>query len=156
MKSILLVLNFLIMLNFASAQTTANNFINPTGTYSYSGKTIIKNEEKYGKFGTIQVKLLKGGKIAMSLYVCNGATAYNSGSFVDTLLYKNNTAIYTIPQDDSSCKIVFTFKSKSISVLQTQANLNNGCGFGHGVFANGDYKKISSKTPVIENLSTDL
>jgi hypothetical protein len=29
--------------------------------------------------------------------------------------------------------------------------LNFGCGFGHGVFADGFYKKRSSKTPILRH-----
>ncbi len=157
MKEILLLIILLTVGKFTIAQTVKEeNFINPTGTYSYNGKTIKKNGETYGKFGTIKVKLLKDSKIAISLYVCKGAQSYNSGSFVDTLLYKNNTALYATFENDSTCKIVFTFKLKSLKVAQTQANLNNGCGFGHGVFADGNYRKISFRTPIISDPLEDL
>ena len=157
MKSIPLLFVFLFARILAISQSSiSNTLIDPTGTYSYNGKTIKKNGETYGKFGTIKVKLLKNSKIAISLYVCKGAISYNSGSFVDTLEFKNNIAVFTTPEYDSTCKIVFTFKQKSLTILQTQANLNNGCGFGHGVFADGTYNRISKKVPIISDPMEDL
>jgi len=130
-------------------------YINPTGTYKLDSKTIKKNGETYGYFGDMKIKLLENSKIVLSLFVCKGAPSYNLGSFVDTLAYQNNIAIYT-PEWDSTCKITFYFKKKGITVDQYQDNLNFGCGFGHGVFADGFYKKTSSKTPIIKNDEEEL
>jgi hypothetical protein len=125
-------------------------FINPTGTYDLKSDTKKKDGDIYGYFGTVKVKLLQNSRIAMSFYICKGAPSYNSGSFVDTLNYHDNKVI-RIAEDDPSCKLVFTFSKKEITVVQQQKDLNFGCGFGHGVFADGSYKKISSKIPLIED-----
>jgi hypothetical protein len=125
------------------------NFINPTGSYRLDNKTEIKHGEKYGYFGGLKVKLLNNSKIAICFFICKGAPSYNSGSFSDTLKYQKNQAIYRIPEDDSTCRITLIFKSRGVMIEQTQKDLNNGCGFGQGVFANGFYKKKSNKVPAI-------
>jgi|SRR5688572_20942047 len=128
------------------------SFINPTGSYKLDNKTTVKNGDTYGYFGDIDVKLLDSSRIAISFFVCKGAPSYNSGSFIDTLKYKNNVALHTTPEDDTSCRIKFTFSKKGITVYQYQENLNFGCAFGHAVFADGFYKKTSSKVPIIANI----
>ncbi|MES2430755.1 MAG: hypothetical protein V4556_07435 [Bacteroidota bacterium] len=128
------------------------SFINPTGSYKLDSETTVKDGDTYGYFGEAKIKLLDSSKIAVSLFVCKGALSYNSGSFIDTLKYLNNKAIYRAPDYDTSCKIIFTFSNKGVIVEQYQSDINFGCGFGHAVFADGFYKKTSVKIPVIDNL----
>ena len=127
-------------------------FTNPTGSYKLVSKTTVKHGDTYGYFGDIDVKLLDSSRIAISFFVCKGAPSYNQGSFVDTLTYKQNIAIHTTPEDDTTCRITFRFGNKGVTVEQYQADLNFGCAFGHGVFADGFYKKVSSKVPVIRDI----
>lgn len=125
-------------------------YIDPTGTYKLDNKTKEKNREVYGYSGYIQVKKISNDKIVMTFEVNKGAPSYNSGSFVDTLTYKNNIALYTVPDDiDSTCKITFHFDKKGVTVVEETADYNSGCGFGHAVVANGFYKRTSSKTPIL-------
>jgi len=126
-----------ITLNIAIGQAS----FNPTGTYVYQGKATIKDGETYGYFGTIQVKKLTDRKIVMTFYICKGAPSYNSGSFVDTLDYKNNRAIH-IYQD---CITTFSFSNAGIYVKET----SNGSCWGAGVVAHGHFKKKSSKQPIL-------
>ena len=128
------------------------NFINPTGSYRLDNKTTVKHGDTYGYFGQLKAKLLDNSKIAISFFSCKGAPSYNSGSFIDTLRYQNNEAVYKIPEDDSTCRITITFDSRGATIEQIQAKLNNGCGFGQGVFADGYYKKTSNKVPVITDI----
>jgi hypothetical protein len=152
MKYLLLQL-LMLPVHFSSyGQAKAKpNFINPTGSYKLNSKTETRHAETYGYFGEIKIKLLSNSKIAITLFVCKGATAYTSGTIWDTLSYKNNTSIYTTPEYDSTCKIIFTFRRSKIIVQQYQANLNDACGFGHGVLAKGVYRKVSSKIPILKD-----
>ena len=108
-----------------------------------------KNGDVYGYFGQIQVKKISASKIVMTFEVNKGAPSYNSGSFVDTLIYRDNKAIYTDREADSTCKISFAFDTKGIRVIEETADFNSGCGFGYAVVAHGFYRRISSKTPVL-------
>jgi len=123
--------------------------INPTGTYTHTGKTKVEGEDTYGYTGQIQVKRLSAHKIAMSFHVNKGAPSYNSGSFLDTLSYVNNIAIWTDAAEDSTCKITFNFTGTGVVVKEETADFNFGCGFGHAVIASGFYKKTSSKMPFL-------
>jgi len=127
-------------------------FINPTGSYKLNSKATVKNGDTYGYFGDIDVKLLDSSRIAISFFVCKGAPSYNLGTFVNTLTYQNNIAIHKTPEDDTTCQIKFTVTPKGIIVEQYQVEPNFGCAFGHAVFADGFYKKTSSKVPVIADI----
>jgi len=126
-----------------------DGYIDPMGTYVLDQKTKKVGEEVYGYFGEIQVVKLKADKILMNFSICKGAPSYNSGSFLDTLLYKNNRALFTDPDVDSSCVITFDFTAKGITVKEETDDYNFGCGFGHAVIADGFFKKTSSKKPEI-------
>jgi len=131
-----------------------SKFINPNGTYRLGKNKTNKSGEIYGYFGEVRIKLIDSSKIAMSFYVCKGAPGYNSGSFIDTLDYNKNQSFY-IPDDDKTCRLTFSFNKKGITVAQTQDNLNSGCGFGHGVFADGYYKRVSREVPEIIDLQQE-
>lgn len=125
--------------------------IDPTGTYELNNKTEEKSGEVYGYSGYIQVKKIANDKIVMTFEVNKGAPSYNSGSFVDTLTYKNDIALYTVPDDiDSTCKITFHFEKNGVTVTEETADYNSGCGFGHAVVADGFYNRTTNKTPILK------
>ena len=126
----------------------------PTGTYKLGSKSQIKDGLQYGYHGEIKVKKLATNKIAISFYICKGAPSSNSGSFVDTLLYENNTAIYRDKYGDTikNCTLILMFTKSHISLTET-ANYERGTCWGNGVVADGwTYRKVSGKIPVIKNL----
>jgi hypothetical protein len=135
---------FLLTVAIASCCASSfgqNSFINPRGTFEYVSKTVIKNGDTYGYFGTIQVKTISNNKIVMTFYICKGATSYNSGSFIDTLDYRNNMAIYK----DEECITTFVFTNKGIDVKET----SKGDCWGANVYAHGHFRKKSSKQPIL-------
>lgn len=146
MKKIILSYTLIILITSFSAKP---DYIDPTGTYQLRSKSKKKNGEIYGYFGQIQVKKIIEDKIVMTFEVNKGAPSYNSGSFVDTLSYFNNSVIYTTPEYDSTCKITFDFGKKGILVTEETDDYNSGCGFGHAVIANGFYKRVSNKMPTL-------
>jgi site-specific DNA-adenine methylase len=132
-----------------------SDYINPTGSYELDSKSYMKEGDKYGRFGEVQIKELPHNKVVMTFYNCIGAPSYNSGSFVDTLAYKDNTIIFTEPEYDPGCEIRFTFSDSGIVAVEKTEDYNGGCGFGHGVFADGFYKRISSKEPILKYPMSD-
>lgn len=126
LKLICLIFIYPVIL-FGQTKRTVN--INPTGSYKLNGKTIEKDGETYGYYGDINVKVVTQSRIVLTLFVCKGAPSYNCGTIWDTLSFVNNSAIY-IPEDDSTCRIKFSFTNSGITVTQHQADLNFGCDFG--------------------------
>jgi hypothetical protein len=146
MKQIILILTTIISLTGFTGQII---YVDPTGTYQLENSAKKKNGDIYGYFGQIQVKKISSDKIVITFEVNKGAPSYNSGSIVDTLNYKDNKAIYTDLETDSTCKITFNFGNKGITVIEETADYNSGCGFGHAVVANGFFKRISNKVPIL-------
>jgi hypothetical protein len=157
MRPLLLKITFPFLISSPSLKAQTINFINPTGFYKYDGKTYKKNGETYGYFGTIKIVRLDPGKILMSFYVCKGAPSYNSGSFVDTLDYINNKAIYRgdTTMAETTCKLTFHFTSKGISAELSSDYPNSACGFGHAVDAQGFYKRMNGKFPTKKEILND-
>jgi hypothetical protein len=142
---------FLGTIHFAVGQTKPiQKHINPTGSYKLVSNAKIKDGDTYGYSGDIEVKLLDSSRIAISFYVTKGMPSYNSGSFIDTLFFQDNIAIYKT-NEDSTCTMTFKFSGRGIKVGEKTADYNSGCGFGHAVVANGFYKKTSSRVPQKEN-----
>jgi hypothetical protein len=149
MKRQLYILSFLFFVNHICFGQSL--FINPTGTYKLNSKAKVKDGDTYGNFGEIRVKLLDSNSIVMSFFTCKGAPSYNSGSFIDTLTYDNNSCTFRDKEDTAkACKVVFTFTQKQIDLNET-ANYEYGTCWGHGVFAYGSFRKTGTKTPVIKN-----
>ncbi len=149
-----LLIAFLLPYTFTSAysqKATNKKRIDPTGYYELKGQK--KGKETYGYFGSVKVKKITDSKIVISFFICKGYMSYSSGSFSDTLAYTNNKAIYKTPENDSTCAISLVFTLSGVKVDEKTANINNGCGFGHGVVANAFFKKVSGKAPSNEELS---
>jgi uncharacterized protein YecT (DUF1311 family) len=144
------------LVNSSALNYSADKYkVNPTGLYSLDNKTTIKNDDTYGYFGDIAVKAISQNKVVVRLYVCKGAPSYNSGTLADTLEIKNNKAIYTNAEFDSTCKIIFSFFRQGIKVEEFTDNYNSGCGFGHAVVADGFFKKKSNKIPTTKELTDE-
>lgn len=143
-----LLLYFITCITFGLTSTA--QVINPTGTYELVSKTIKRVDDVYGAAGLIHVKEIAKKRIVVSFFKTYGAPGYNSGSFIDTLTLKDDIAIYRLKEDNLSCSITFKFTTKGIQVSQQ----SDYCGFGHGVYADGFYKKISSKVPIIKDALT--
>jgi hypothetical protein len=148
---LLLTFLFLGIIHFAVGQAKLmQKPIDPTGSYKLVSNAKIKNGDVYGYSGDIEVKLLDSSRIAISFFVTKGMPSYNSGSFIDTLFFRDNIGTYKT-KEDSTCTMTFRFSAKGIKVEEKTADYNFGCGFGHAVVADGFYKKTSSKIPKNEN-----
>jgi hypothetical protein len=145
MKSSFIIIVSIVFISINSKAQTVQPvpYINPSGYYSLDTKITVKDGDTYGYFGNIKVKLVDSNRIFMEFYVCKGAPSYNSGSFEDTLTYKNGIAVRTT-SDDASCVITFNFNTTGgVTVEEKTKDINGGCGFGHAVVANGFYRRIT-------------
>lgn len=134
---------------------TAKKTIDPTGTYVLVEKTKDSIKQTNGYEGKVQVELLENDQVFILLTVNAGPPAYNSGMALDTLTYKNNYSTYVyFLGEEPSCKISFHFTEKGVQVKQVKLNPFSTCGFGHGVTADGYYKKTSSEIPEFINPMT--
>jgi hypothetical protein len=70
-----------------------------------------------------------------------GPTA-NDGEGSGIARIEGNTAIFKPDGAEDECKITLTFADRKLVVTQTGT-----CGFGNHVYADGTYKRVSSKKP---------
>lgn len=140
--NILKSVSFGVIFGIATISLGDQPTVDPTGTYEYQGKTKKKDGDTYGYFGTIQVKKLNDTLIVMTFFICKGAPSYNSGSFVDTLNYADNKAIFK----DEGMIAEFSFGKRGIGVKEIESNHFY---WGNGVRAHGYFKKKSSKEPIL-------
>lgn len=150
MKKLFYLSVLITVVGCSGAAVNQSNYINPTGTYELESDTRQEGDDVYGYTGKIQVKKVAVNKIAMTFGINKGAPNYNSGSFVDTLAYQNNRAIYRAnPEIDPSCTITFDFTDEQVTVKEEADNYTAGCGFGYGVVAGGVFSKITSDEPLL-------
>ena len=126
------------------------DFVDPTGTYLLTG--IVKKNHITGHSGELRVRLLDRHSAALCFYINKGYPGYESGAFMDTVAYEDNTLCY-FPTQDSSCYLFFSFDPKSVEMIQMYNNPRSGCGFGPGVIVPAVFEKSSRELPVIQDLS---
>ncbi len=100
-------------------------------------------------------------EVVVELFCLRGPPSYNSGyAEPQKILISNNIAVYSVPEEyfhvveeftDAPCHFVFQFDKNTVTV--TQLGEDFSCGFGHAVYADGVYKLIDSKPPVLGCLS---
>lgn len=142
---------FFLASTIACSKATVHqtSYINPTGTYQFGTEAPQEGNDIHGYTGRIQVKALAADRIVMTFGIQKGAPGYNSGSFVDTLDYKNNRSVYQPDTGlDSDCTVTFDFTGKHAAVTEESDNAT-ACGFGHGVAAGGVFNKTASGKPLL-------
>ena len=125
-------------------------FIDPTGTYILKGD--VKKNNITGHFGELRVRLLDSETVAFCLYLSSGYPDYKAATILDTLRYEENCIHYQ-PKVDSTCFLVLTFTARSVELMKVLSDPGSGCGFAKGVIVPATLDKISSETPVIQDLS---
>jgi len=95
-----------------------------------------------------QLTLYKEANDAYLFYldVSNGAPSYHMGSVYGRLTVKDGKATYNNKLDyaDKPCKLDFVFAGNSIKVT---SGADIDCGFGNGVYADGDFKRTKAVAP---------
>jgi hypothetical protein len=121
--------------------------LDPTGTYELVSDAKDSTEEGAGLFGEVRVVLLGDNRIAVGFAMNIGPPSFNSGGFVDTLEFRDSVAVFRDRESDSSCTITLSFAKESVRLTEHADFSDGGCGFGHGVTADGYFRKSSSVHP---------
>lgn len=150
MRSLFILSTFLFSHSFSPC-TPPSNFFDPTGTYILRGD--VTRNKVTSHSGEIRVKLIDSDRIAICFYINKGYPGYESGSFIDTIVYENGNARY-YPGKDSSCVILFYFHQRKVEIQECYTQPNICCGFAHGVLTSAVFKKSSDARPIIQDLST--
>ena len=126
----------------ASAQRKSVSGSEVTGTF--------KAESVHGYRDELRVQALGGGKIRFSLsaywvYQFDNEWSSHVGEAAGEAAITGDTAVY----GDGECTLKFKFTRPGV-VKVTQVGTDANCGFGANVYADGVYRKVSSKKPKFE------
>jgi hypothetical protein len=131
--------------NLALAAETEDEVIEPssepiTGTYAFD----LGGDQANGE---LQVSQLAYDRFQFKLAVVGNAPARNQGTLEgEAKLEPNNTATFSIKEFGGECSLQFTWTEAGVS-LKTLKGDPATCGFGNGVMADGEYKRVKYDDP---------
>jgi hypothetical protein len=144
---------YLLFFSVLCISTICLGQINYSGEYGYSFKPQgkpPKDEAGEGPQGNLTLLKIDENVYRFWLDVNKGWPSYNMGEADGTITIKGDSAVSdnTYESAENKCLLHFYFKKDKV-VIATDAN-GFDCGFGHGVYADGDYKR-KKKQPVMNN-----
>lgn len=154
MKSILTLLCAALFLGLAVTAGSAQAARKSVSAAEVNGTFRMPFTGKFkGSSNEIKILALGGGKlrIAMELlypYIVNGELSANMGELDGQAAIVGDVAVYD-SSENGGCTITIKFVRPGI-IKVTQEGMDFACGFGHNVFADGTYKKVSSAKPTFE------
>jgi hypothetical protein len=106
------------------------------------GRKIAKDETGYES--DLIIVNLKGNQYKFFLFISKGYPAYHTGELEGIINIVKDTAVFyeTDTVIGTACRLVFRFSKTKVSIEQ---KLEDNCGFGANVWADGDYPKIKSR-----------
>jgi len=128
------------VVNTPVAATNNDTATDYAGVYEY-GKDMEKEP-----VGQLTLYKQTADTYLFYLDVNRGAPSYNMGSVYGKLTVKDGKATYNNQSDyaDKPCKLDFAFTGNTIKVT---SGADIDCGFGNGVYADGDFNKTKSTAP---------
>lgn len=110
------------------------------GTYNFG-------EDAEGPNGSLMIYPLSESTALFYIEVSRGAPSYNSGGMLGQMTINKNLGTYDskIQGDDFDCLFTFEFTSDQVTIKTSEGR--EDCGFGYGVRADNDYKRIDNSLP---------
>ncbi|WP_339022265.1 tetratricopeptide repeat protein [Aeromonas salmonicida] len=107
--------------------------------YAGFGSWNVASVEKQGSDYLISLNLLYFGLMGM-------AYGPNMGEISQVVTMKDDEGLIKLTGEEGNCEISIKFIEKDHGILRVDTNLNkNECGFGHNVYAHGDFIRVSAK-----------
>lgn len=154
MKSILTVLCAALLFGFSATAANAQASRKSVPASEVNGTFRMPFTGRFkGSSNEIKILALGGGKlhIAMDLiypYIVNGELSANMGELDGEAAIVGDVAVYD-STENGGCTITIKFVRPG-TIKVTQEGMDFACGFGHNVFADGTYKKVSNAKPKFE------
>lgn len=126
---------------------------NYTGAYGYSFKPqgdTGNDKEATGPSGNLVLQKMEGNKYRFWLDVTVGWPSYNMGETDGTISFVNDTASFDNTFEDAASPCILKFRITGTTIHIDSQSSSFNCGFGNGVNADGDYKKLKIQ-PVLNN-----
>lgn len=98
-------------------------------------------KDDQGRMGDLTLLKIDSTRYKFWLFASRGWPSYNMGNIAGVVNIVNGKAVYRMKEDysDSSCVILFSLHPNHIEVEQKSTDFE--CGFGHSVYADGEYTK---------------
>ena len=115
---------------------------------SYGGVYSYGTSSDEGATGVVYVYPKSDTELLFYLELSRGAPSYNNGAIVGGMtIYNSEEADFTYVNkgENINCSMNFWFTNNTL-YIRTNDEADN-CGYGYGIFSNGDFKKIQSTTP---------
>lgn len=107
--------------------------------YAGFGSWNIASVEKQGSDYLISLNLLYFGLMGV-------AYGPNMGEISQVVTMKDDEGLIKLTGEEGNCEISIKFIEKDHGILRVDTNPNkNECGFGHNVYAHGDFIRVSGK-----------
>ena len=136
MKHFILII-FIVFFSKIEAQV-----IQYGGTYSYG------THPDSGRTGLLHIYPISENTFLFHLDLSRGAPSYNMGELVGKItISSSGEGNYTVKADSDYINCSFTLQFRNDSVFIRTNNDAVDCGYGFGVYSDGDFKKITNDIP---------
>ncbi len=124
-----------------------NRDASSTNDSSFSGIYKYGTTAKEGRFGVLYVYPVSDTTMLIYLELSRGKPSYNSGALYSAIHLNSNGVAYFKKEDKSylDCSIKFLFKKDFVEIITDSTHRK--CPFGYGVYADGNYRKVSYEIP---------
>ena len=145
MKRELIFIPFLLLFVGCRDILTANKSLPLTAIYAgtYSCRTNSEN----GAIGTLIIFPETDTTVLFYMDLNNGAPAYNMGSLYGRLEIIDSSGTFNQKYYFSDYRRRFIIEFSGNSIMIIAVDYQCGCGFGHSVYADGVFERLSAKIP---------
>jgi len=142
-QTLIFGLLFLSLISYGQTKTDATNKLITT---KYSGFYSYGTDVEKGRIGTIFIYHETDTTILFYIDLNRGAPSYNMGSLYGRVKITSDTGLFysKFAYADMGCKWIFHFTKNSLTIKTVDEQ--DYCGFGHAVFADGEFKRKSNKS----------
>ncbi len=141
MKKVTSILILFLCFHFANGQERTLE------TKKYAGTYTIGNVRSKEGGGRIDIYPESDSMVLMYVYLQNGGPSYNFGRLYGRVKILNGKGHFLKKYDDMDISCHWSIIINKDALIVTTINRQYNCEFGNGVYADGRYKKVSSKTP---------
>ena len=116
--------------------------------FEYQGTYKLGTTTRNGRTGIIYIYPKSHDILLFYLELNRGAPSYNSGAIIGKMnMYSRGKAEFTMIEDDGTinCSMTFSFTNDSLYIHTN--NQGYDCGYGYGVYSDGNFKRIDQKKP---------
>lgn len=114
-------------------------------TYKYAGRYSYGSSPEKGRVGTILIYPETDTTVLFNIDISLGPPSYNMGQLYGRLKLKSDTCLFYTKFEfaEMGCKWRLVFSKNKLTILTIDDQ--DGCGFGHSVYADNVYKLVTRK-----------